>query len=726
MKKLFQNKGCKKLVCMLVMFSLMINTFILCPKKAQAESQARFRVRVSYTVYNEHDGDENKIRIYYWTPNSNGYEYKEEYKTISYSAKKKGQQYADVEIPGPVQSVAVFVHGSTTDNVEYYVKKIEQTTLDPVEGSKKEEKYTLWEGVVGCEVATFGSNTIYNRLFFNKCADIPKGSKYPYFQGWRDPGTEWNAAFGDNKQAKTDSYFSDACLEPATAGMVGFKIKSPTEISVPTEKEANYPVVFDQGVVYDRFGAAWPKQTVDSITLSRSDGFNYNKDSNELRVSCKANAADDYYLEVSQNSSGQTGKDKILIHTWDYMFTFLDEKGNQLGTQTVEYGKSVDLPQNEENQYCLWSCDEYADWTKTNDGPQKRTVHRVALYGAGTEDNPIQIHSAEEWHYLNDFSNRLNGLAGKYVRLENDISVSEIIGSQNNPFSGHFDGNGHTITADINNNNDEYRAALFSYVKNASISNLIVDGNITGDKNRAAGLIGENSGETHIDNCVVSASIAGKELVGGFVIGAGNKLIIEDSKFIGKINAANNSGGFVAYGSNGTTIRNCQFLAKEGSSTGSGATFVQGNYEKIIDCIFDTPFGNPQGVKLDRSTQYDADVQKEAINNLRSVTAAKNLQVKSFKASLKTGGISSVTWKKLKEAVRFEVEYGTDKLLAKNVKRKTIIPPIKKLTLKKLKKGKTYYARIRAYVEVVDGITGNKKTYSTKWSAILKFKIKKS
>ena len=93
---------------------------------------------------------------------------------------------------------------------------------------------------------------------------------------------------------------------------------------------------------------------------------------------------------------------------------------------------------------------------------------------------------------------------------------------------------------------------------------------------------------------------------------------------------------------------------------------------------------------------------------------------------LKTGGISAVTLKKLKEAVRFEVEYGTDKLLAKNVKRKTIIPPIKKLTLKKLKKGKTYYARIRAYVEVVDGITGNKKTYSTKWSAILKFKIKKS
>lgn len=79
----------------------------------------------------------------------------------------------------------------------------------------------------------------------------------------------------------------------------------------------------------------------------------------------------------------------------------------------------------------------------------------------------------------------------------------------------------------------------------------------------------------------------------------------------------------------------------------------------------------------------------------------------------------SVTWKKQKKISGYQIQYSTGKTFAKGTKMTNIVKSSGKAVIKKLKKGKTYYVRIRSYQK-----SGSKKTYSA-WSSYTKFKIKK-
>ncbi len=80
----------------------------------------------------------------------------------------------------------------------------------------------------------------------------------------------------------------------------------------------------------------------------------------------------------------------------------------------------------------------------------------------------------------------------------------------------------------------------------------------------------------------------------------------------------------------------------------------------------------------------------------------------------------ALKWKKNPTADGYEVQYALNKKFTKSKKTK-VVKSAKKtsLTIKKLKKGKTYYVRVRAYV-----LDGNKKVYG-KWSSKKKIKIRK-
>lgn len=91
-----------------------------------------------------------------------------------------------------------------------------------------------------------------------------------------------------------------------------------------------------------------------------------------------------------------------------------------------------------------------------------------------------------------------------------------------------------------------------------------------------------------------------------------------------------------------------------------------------------------------------------------SITSGKNSKKKSF----------VVKWKKVKDVKGYEVSYALNKKFTKSKKSKTTSKLT--LTVKKLKKGKTYYVRVRAYNKGSDG----SKVYG-KWSATKKVKIKK-
>ncbi|MCI8962732.1 MAG: hypothetical protein HFG37_03350 [Eubacterium sp.] len=92
------------------------------------------------------------------------------------------------------------------------------------------------------------------------------------------------------------------------------------------------------------------------------------------------------------------------------------------------------------------------------------------------------------------------------------------------------------------------------------------------------------------------------------------------------------------------------------------------------------------------------------------VAKVKGLSVKSIK-----GIKAKVKWSKVKGAAGYEIRYSTDKKLKKKVKKITTSKTT--YTVKKLKKGKTCYFKVRAYKKGAKG----KKIYGS-FSSVKKMK----
>lgn len=104
-------------------------------------------------------------------------------------------------------------------------------------------------------------------------------------------------------------------------------------------------------------------------------------------------------------------------------------------------------------------------------------------------------------------------------------------------------------------------------------------------------------------------------------------------------------------------------------------------------------------------------------------TKYKTLKVITKPSKVKVTKVSTgkkqitLNWKKVK-ASGYEIQYSTSKNFKKNTKTVTVKKSRKTAMVKKLKSGKTYYVRIRAYSKV-----NGKKYYGT-WSNVTKVKVK--
>lgn len=103
--------------------------------------------------------------------------------------------------------------------------------------------------------------------------------------------------------------------------------------------------------------------------------------------------------------------------------------------------------------------------------------------------------------------------SGSYT-LTKDIIVTEPYASD---FSGTFDGNGHTVTLDIEGNSAN--VGLFRKLGGgATVKNVTVAGQVTATgKNNVGGIAGNADGNVTIENCKNTASIKGSKAVGGIL-----------------------------------------------------------------------------------------------------------------------------------------------------------------------------------------------------------------
>ena len=225
--------------------------------------------------------------------------------------------------------------------------------------------------------------------------------------------------------------------------------------------------------------------------------------------------------------------------------------------------------------------------------------------GAGTEADPYLISSTDDW---NDFANSVNHgytFSGKYVELTNDISVSipagdRVSDSDNKPFSGTFLGDGHTITAALEND-DNQGLAPFRYINGATIRDLKVAGTIASNQNHTAGLVGFANGINLIENCIVTATLnIGSNYAGGIIgHGLGSTTTIRGCVFAGSINGVDgnreNIGGIWGWSTSGTpTLLNC---LENGTYTNIASMHpmgLQGGSGTITNCYYVNPqVGSP-------------------------------------------------------------------------------------------------------------------------------------
>ena len=192
---------------------------------------------------------------------------------------------------------------------------------------------------------------------------------------------------------------------------------------------------------------------------------------------------------------------------------------------------------------------------------------------------PEPIGSAEELAALMQSSQKWGGA---YI-LTADIDLSKVaqspIGSYDTPFSGTFDGNGHTIKG-LSLRTD-FTAGLFGVLENATVKNLTVEGKVTNDfpaehaetKDEAGrypgtgGLAAVVLGGVTVEGCTGNVTVTGPGNIGGLIGNihnfSENPVRVIDCVNNGTVNSLlGNAGGlvgriFISGAGDAVTVRGC-------------------------------------------------------------------------------------------------------------------------------------------------------------------------
>ena len=178
----------------------------------------------------------------------------------------------------------------------------------------------------------------------------------------------------------------------------------------------------------------------------------------------------------------------------------------------------------------------------------------LGAFAADAGDEPKPISTAEDLQAINA------NLDGHYV-LDGDIDLTDYldggswtpIGTKEKPFTGTFDGQGHSITGLSIKNADSDNQGLFGYMDgtNSAVRNLTVSGTVRGN-GFVGGVVGYNSKGT-VTNCSNTGTVSGNTYAGG-VVGVSRGGTVENCYNTGTVSSENRNadiGGVVGAVSDG-------------------------------------------------------------------------------------------------------------------------------------------------------------------------------
>lgn len=248
--------------------------------------------------------------------------------------------------------------------------------------------------------------------------------------------------------------------------------------------------------------------------------------------------------------------------------------------------------------------------------------------GSGTETDPYQIGTAEGLKWFRDKVNNAKNAANNIedtkicAELTKDIDLSgeawTPIGiggafyAGTPPYSGTFDGKGHTIK-NLSIDSSAHYVGLFGYVYGGTIRNLTVSGSVKGSEH-TGGIAGAANGGT-FENCANQCAVQGGTTGGiiGFATEEGT-LIVRDCYNVGSITTTtgNSVGGIIGQCINTSgTIRNCYNAGTVTGTASVGAIIGNPLIDKIYNCYYlegsVTRAGNGDKVSISKTATEFAD-----------------------------------------------------------------------------------------------------------------------
>ena len=293
---------------------------------------------------------------------------------------------------------------------------------------------------------------------------------------------------------------------------------------------------------------------------------------------------------------------KVSICFWDIENSGQTTSAGGIGKTTAEMQKA--------NTFVAWACDPVWTIDEGNDYPRLwwenmpgELITKPSYGGGSGEPNdPYLIFTAEQLNKIALFPCDLD----KHFKLMADIDLRQFDGKEgrekfnvigkpyygtrwiDHPFSGVFDGSGHTISNFTYDSYDTDYIGLFGVVfgENAEIKDLgLINPNVDAEMGRCVGsLVGMLYSAT-IANCDVKDGIVtGSSSVGCF---SGNNYwgTITNCSSTGSVEGETNVGGLA--GQNIGTITNC---FSSGNVTGNGSVggLVGNNHESTISNSYST------------------------------------------------------------------------------------------------------------------------------------------
>ena len=226
---------------------------------------------------------------------------------------------------------------------------------------------------------------------------------------------------------------------------------------------------------------------------------------------------------------------------------------------------------------------------------------------------PLTIASVADWNAFCQAVNGGHSYSGETVTMTADVSgVTTMAGvvtgerTREKPFSGTFDGGGHTLTVSLTNGTASsgwYYTAPFRYINGATIKDLKVTGTINISCKGAAGVAGHTYGTNTIQNCVSDVTIestqSGDGTHGGFVSmnDSNSTLSIRGCAFTGKLrgSSTNMCGGFVGYTNGTSNLYDCVFAPQQVTISNSGCSTFSRNTVNCYNCYYTETLGTDQG-----------------------------------------------------------------------------------------------------------------------------------